>query len=575
MLLTAAIGVSGRSKRSFKDENAAKADYFFLEALRAKSQENHDATYELLKRAYDLNPSDNSIGSELSMYQLKLSYDSASFEKAMDMLRAYCDENPGAEYQNMRYALIRQQVGEIDENDALKNEALRIWERLHRLYPNESEYSMRLADALASMGEEGSRRAIAIYDSLEMQEGKSVPAISNRKIKIFYNNQDTAAVISEVDKVRATAPDNVDLMVFSAEMYLLMGMREQAKILFDSACIIDPTSGLANYSRANYYYEIGDTAAFENEILYAMKQEDLDLETKLDILRGYGKKIDQDSIQQTRLRELFDVLIEQYPHEHDIHSLYALYLASSKDYEGAAEQTEQALLADPSNVDEWQMLSSLYYQVDENDKAFSAVERALHYFPDNSPLLLMYGSRQLIDGNYDEALKNLDKAAETADSTNLNLLSNIYMTIGDVYYRKNDWDKSEEAYEKSLEYDPDNSMTLNNWAYYLAEQEKDLDKALEMIDRAVRLDPSNVNALDSYAWVHFKRKEYAEARKMIELALEADGENSAEVLEHAGDIYFMNGEPDLALEFWEKALKINPDSEMLKKKVTHKTYFFK
>lgn len=49
---------------------------------------------------------------------------------------------------------------------------------------------------------------------------------------------------------------------------------------------------------------------------------------------------------------------------------------------------------------------------------------------------------------------------------------------------------------------------------------------------------------------------------------------SAEVLSHAGDIYFMSGLPEQALEFWERAALIDPDDEMLARKVKYKTYFY-
>ncbi|MDE5954551.1 MAG: tetratricopeptide repeat protein [Duncaniella sp.] len=47
------------------------------------------------------------------------------------------------------------------------------------------------------------------------------------------------------------------------------------------------------------------------------------------------------------------------------------------------------------------------------------------------------------------------------------------------------------------------------------------------------------------------------------------------MLAHAGDIHFMDGDPDGALEFWKEALKLAPDNELLERKVKHKTYFFK
>ncbi|MDE5692829.1 MAG: tetratricopeptide repeat protein, partial [Duncaniella sp.] len=59
----------------------------------------------------------------------------------------------------------------------------------------------------------------------------------------------------------------------------------------------------------------------------------------------------------------------------------------------------------------------------------------------------------------------------------------------------------------------------------------------------------------------------------LELTDEAD--MSAAVLEHAGAIYFMDGEPDKAIDFWKEALKLAPDNELLQRKVKNKSYYFK
>ncbi len=69
----------------------------------------------------------------------------------------------------------------------------------------------------------------------------------------------------------------------------------------------------------------------------------------------------------------------------------------------------------------------------------------------------------------------------------------------------------------------------------------------------------------------------AKAREAIDRTLELTGEDdmSADVLEHAGDIYFMDGEPDKALYFWKEALKLTPDNELLQRKVRNKSYYFK
>ena len=49
---------------------------------------------------------------------------------------------------------------------------------------------------------------------------------------------------------------------------------------------------------------------------------------------------------------------------------------------------------------------------------------------------------------------------------------------------------------------------------------------------------------------------------------------SAEVFDHAGDIYFWNQLPEKSREFWKKALELDPGNELIQKKVKQGTYFF-
>lgn len=143
----------------------------------------------------------------------------------------------------------------------------------------------------------------------------------------------------------------------------------------------DSTSGLAFYSRANYYNAIGDSAGYDREIFNALKKESLDVTTKLAMMKGYIEEMYSDSTEQPRIRELFEVLIDQHPHEHDIHDMFSRYLIVTRDYAGAAEQSELALDIEPDDKEGWQMLVSLYLQVQDYENAGKAAQRALRYFP--------------------------------------------------------------------------------------------------------------------------------------------------------------------------------------------------
>lgn len=565
LLVAAAVMARPAMRRADTDEDKAKADYFFLEALRAKSQDKPDAAFELLKRARELNPADLEIGQELALYMLMLSAtDSTCLAEAMNMTKAYWDANQSDFTAGLRYGLL---------NDRMLNrqEALRVWNTLHELYPEKTDLTLHLADVLGQGGPNSDRnRAIALYDSIEIVEGPGLPLVG-KKIELYLNENDTAGVLREADRLRLSAPANIDYQVFSGEVYSMMGRSDEALDFFNRAIELDPASGYARFSRAQYFKERGDSVAYDREVFVALRQPDLDVDTKLMILRGYISDIYADSTQQPRIRSLFDTLMVVHPLEHDIHDLYARYLITVKDYAGAAEQTEQTLGLDPADPEGWEMLASLYLQEEELDKAKDAIKRSLHYYPDNPSQHMMLGSIFYQEEEYDKAMSEYERSVELLDENDTDNLSRVYGLMGDALYADHMADSAFVYYQKAVLYDPTNYLAMNNSAYFMACEGKDLDKALEMIEKVVAVDPSSATSLDTYAWVLFKRKEYEKAREIMDRVLTLDGDDpTAEVLDHAGDIYFMDGEPRQALDFWKQALELEPDDERLREKVKQK-----
>ena len=168
-----------------------------------------------------------------------------------------------------------------------------------------------------------------------------------------------------------------------------------------------------------------------------------------------------------------------------------------------------------------------------------------------------------------------DRCLAVADSLDYQLRASVLTGKGDVYYALKDTAQSFACYEEALKLDPTNVSLMNNYAYFLAVEGRDLDKAEQLSTKAVNASPNNATFLDTYAWVYFKKGDYNLALIYIEYALKNDVGENAEVMEHYGDILFMNGQPEKALEWWKKALKLDPERDVLKRKVEDKTYFCK
>ena len=166
------------------------------------------------------------------------------------------------------------------------------------------------------------------------------------------------------------------------------------------------------------------------------------------------------------------------------------------------------------------------------------------------------------------------------------MASDFYSIMGDLYHDKKMNTEAYAAYDSALVYKPDNIGALNNYAYYLSVERKDLDKAEEMSYKTVKAEPTNNTYLDTYAWILFEKGKYVEARIYIDQALQNGGDASSVVVEHGGDIYFHNGEPEKALEDWKKAEKLADETKddeneardakelkRLKKKIANKKYY--
>ena len=248
---------------------------------------------------------------ELSNFILLLASDpsdTTSLAEGIARLRDYWDANPSDYYTGVKYGLLAQQM--LD-----RGEAIRVWDTLHDIYPDKVEIAFQLADALSRGGDNADRsRAIAIYDSIEAVEGPSL-ALSSNKIQLYFNENDTAAVLSEADRLRQASPGNAEFQVFSGKVYSMFGRGDEALRFFDRACELDPSSGLAYYSKAEYYNSINDSVGYDREVFNALRQNSLDVDTKLSILRGYIQEMYTDSLQQPRIRQLFDTRSEEHTSE--------------------------------------------------------------------------------------------------------------------------------------------------------------------------------------------------------------------------------------------------------------------
>ena len=551
---------AGKKAVSLADKR--KAEYIFIEAQNQNLEGNHDAFYDLLAYAHEIDPENTAISFYLGMCMLRMNNTTKErCEQGLKLMKEHFEAQPEDLYETTFYSDANMQLGHPDE-------ALRAIKVLNEHNPNRLELQLRLAEAYSKSGDFA--QSNATYDSIAAIFGNAIQ-ITSSKIDNYMEMHDSIGALREMRGLLSTAPKNDTYNLAMSGLFQHYGMLDSATYYLDKAQEYAPDNGLIYLTRAQYCQQAGDSAGYEQQMYNALTAEQLDVDTKLGILLSYiRQKIAQEDTTQ-RIDNLFTVLIQQHPHEAKIHQLYSEYFYTKGDYKGAIEQLGYSLDVNPTDAEGWRNMVILNMMDDNYPEAVKASEKAIEYNPDNIDL------KRYVAGCYHQ-MKEYDKAIETyrnlisaVDSTDVATLAEITTGMADTYSEAGDSTNAILNYELALRLDPLNTGALNNYAYFLAQRGENLDRAENMAALAVKYEPENANFIDTYAWVYFAKKDYAKALLYIKSAVEKDEDNH--LLEHYGDILWFNDEKEAAVEQWKKALEEDPDNELLQRKVKDKTYY--
>jgi tetratricopeptide (TPR) repeat protein len=245
--------------------------------------------------------------------------------------------------------------------------------------------------------------------------------------------------------------------------------------------------------------------------------------------------------------------------------------------------TEGIALLDSFNIERFENLKAvsnfygtradLLYAIDQRDSAFVYYEKALAADPENYMAMnnAAYYISQSENPDLDRA-ERYSRMAVRAEPNNPTYLD----TYAWVCFKKKDYQEARRYIDKTIE-----AFDLKGLP---SDWKVQCDSVYEVADTANVVPDDVVPDVQDTAGVSVEDMLDDYDGELVEmLDEEPEGmtyedvlnEVGKDVLEHAGDIYFMTGEPDAALQFWEAALSLDKDNELLKRKVKNKTYFFK
>ncbi|WP_439182117.1 tetratricopeptide repeat protein [Carboxylicivirga taeanensis] len=544
-------------KVQLTDIQQRKFDYFFYEASREKMKGNYEKSAMYLSECLKIDAT-----SSAAMYELAHLFVAGNEPvKAQGLLERAIAIEPD----NIWYKLM---LAELYQNNKLGLEAIKLYEQIVIDYPDNDEYLYGLAQLYQRNNE--FNKALDAYDQLEKRIGLNEVIILEKE-KILLNIGKNKSALDELNKLVDKYPNEARYYGFIADYYLYLNENEEARRFYNMVLEKDPDNVMAFFSLGNLAFQANDTAQFISYYTRGLSSKTAPFEMKFQRILPFLMDSKNVSAYQNFLIDFLNVIITAHPYEARAYVYKGNYLRTINKNDEAIAAYKTAITIEPSNEMFWQDYLLLMIDNPDYHKIYQNAKLALAHFPENAFFYLLAGSSAGQLKDYDEALSLLSLGIKHVGD-NKALEAQLYANKGDIYHSNNQSDKAFAAYEQSLKIDELNIVVLNNYSYYLSLENKDLDKAERMSSKCVELEPGNSTYLDTYAWVLFKRERYFEAKYIIERALDNGGNESDVIVEHYGDILYMNGDVEGALKQWNKAVEMGSESETIQKKIQLKKY---
>ena len=299
--------------------------------------------------------------------------------------------------------------------------------------------------------------------------------------------------------------------------------------------------------------------------------------------------VEQDRMEDAKVQ--FANLVQQYPDDDELRYSLALVCLEAKAWDEAKGYLEE-LIQRESHVDSAHL--NLGRIAEERNDPQAALLEYAKVGPGNDylPAQLRQADILMSNGRTDEAEKRLAAArdaepdyaiqlyliqAETLSANNQGerawkLLQQALLQFPDdlnlLYTRamqaekRNDLAQMEKDLRLIIKRDPDNAMALNALGYTLSDRTTRYDEAKVLIEQAHKLNPEDPAVLDSLGWVNYRLGNLDEAERLLRQALERFPDQ--EVAAHLGEVLWANGKQREARQIWEKFLKEQPESPILR-----------
>lgn len=552
------IGSCATKKQSvtFKDPvknyDAAAFDYIYVEALKQKLMGNGGDALRYLEQCIKIDP--ESDAAYYQMAQIVLASGDIANGKSY-AAKAYSIDSKNIWYIIMLSGIYYQE-GNIDS-------AILVYEKAVQYYPQKVNYQIALANMYSEKGD--FQRSLNSFEQLESKYGIN-ESITYGYIQTLIGAGKFDEAQKKTEELIKEFPSGIQYYAVLAEIYRKKGEGQKASEVYEKLMKDNPDNTQIQLSLCDFLINekrFEDLFVLLNPVIIngdIQREDKISLFARLIVIKDY-KAAEVDKILMALM-----VFEAAYANDEIIPLLRPEFLDNLERDKEAAERLEELIIKQSGNYFAWEKLLLLYLQMGDFKKLFIRGEECASKFNRSFLAKLLYANGAIENGKYDIAIDELRKAQILAGDNSQNILQVLTMRA-DVYYRMKDYDKAFETFDEAVAIDSEDITILNNYAYYLAEQNMNLKEAEVMAQKVIEKEKNNATFLDTYAWVLYKRGKNKDAAKIMESIIEKGTNISAEHYEHYGFILKSLKKCDKAIEKWDVALKMDSTKTELRREI--------
>lgn len=542
------------SQNSLTPDVQLKVETSVIEAEKQLLLENYARAYELFLVARDLNPNDAAIHFKLAEVVVQ----QGDNEKGLEYISKSIELDPDNKFYLIFKAEILKNIGRFID-------AIATYERLISTVSGTESYLYELA--VLYQYQQQYENALKTYRKAEEYFGRTIE-VMREKQSIYLKLGDIEQLIKDWEALVAESPYEPGYLIEFCRVLIDNEMYQDAEARLQDFVSNNPELDRPFILLSEIERRLGNTKEALDYLERPIKSSLVDLRPKLQALNSYSAEIVTEDQKRT-FQRLVSYLVEAHPDEYEAMAFAGDMSMQEGEKETALMYYRKAAAINPGNYNIWQNIVTLEIERAEYDSLVEHAETALEYFPNQAIFYFYGGVGYYFQENYRRSTQLLEQGRRfTSDPA---LLSVFYGQLGDAYHSMKEYEKSDDAYEKAIENDPNNDHALNNYSYYLSVRGINLDRALEMSSALIDMHPENPTYLDTHGWVLYIMQRYTEAEEYLRKAVER-GEDGT-VYEHYGDVLYKLGRTDEALEYWQRARDLGGASDKIDQKITDKQLY--